>query len=104
MEDSSIGHKNKIEEKQEDMFDAHKYQQNPLDQTDNTHNPHNFMDFGEEDITTEGLQSQATSELKKEAEGQQPRNKRKRGKRDVKKFDSDEDNIEEKQEEKVEKN
>lgn len=31
MEDSTIGHKNKIEEKQEDMFDAHKIQQNVLD-------------------------------------------------------------------------
>ena len=101
MEDSTIGHKNKIEEKQEDMFDAHKIQQNVLDQTDNRHNPHLFMDFGEDEVTTEGRQPIEASQPRKEAEGQ-PRNKRKRGKRDVKKFDSDEDNAEEKPEEKVE--
>lgn len=41
-------YKNKIEEKQDDMFDPHKLKENMFKQSDKSYQ-NNFIDFGDED-------------------------------------------------------
>ena len=87
--DESVDQRNKIEEKQEDMFGAHQIKQNilHLDQDTPDTNNNAFLDFNDDP-------NQHEEPAKEQASIQQqdpPKNKRKRerGRREVKKFDSD---------------
>lgn len=98
MDESNIEYKNKIEQKQEDMFDPHKLQQNILKEEDKSYQ-NNFIDFGDEDIVEEQFvqqpkktQKNVFEEDKKVEDSPNKKNTRKRPKREKKNIlDSDED-------------
>jgi hypothetical protein len=100
MDESTSDYRNKIEEKQEDMFDPHKLQQNILKENEKSYQ-NNFIDFGDDDIVEEPPAKQETPqqnilEQDKTEEPSPKKNPRKRAKRDKKAIiDSDEDIKEE---------
>jgi hypothetical protein len=112
MDESNIDYRNKIEEKQEDMFDPHKLQQNILQENQKSYQ-NNFIDFGDEDVIEETVQKPETEkkELREEKEEEEKgeeqlakKNARKRGKREKKAIiDSDED-IKDEQPSEISKN
>ncbi len=99
MDESNSEYKNKIEEKQEDMFDPHKLQQNILKEEDRSYQ-NNFIDFGDEDILEEDFVQKPKppsknvfeEEPKKEEDSSIKKSTRKRPKREKKTIlDSDDE-------------
>lgn len=81
MDENNSEIKNKIQEKQEDVFDAHKLTQNILEGMQNKNQrDFNLIDFGEEQDILEPPKQELTQEQKTIEETSNRKN-RKRGKR-----------------------